>query len=584
MEAPPKSVDIKPDISILTRVLKYVRPYKRTFVITGLLTLMLAVLSPLRPMLIQYAFDNYIVTPDPYGLLIITLITIGVLLVEALTYYFYTYSSNWLGQTVISDLRQELYAHINSLRLRYFDRTPIGTLVTRVISDIETIADIFANGILVIFSDLLKVVAVVCVMLYIDWRLALISLSTIPVLMVATWMFKNGTRDSFQDVRTQVARLNAFLQEHITGMHLVQVFNREKREMEQFKEINALHRDANIRSVWYFSIFLPVVEILSAISIGLVVWWGAHQVLASEVTVGHLVAFILYIHILFRPIRELADKFNTLQMGMVSSERVFKVLDTEEFVADTGTIVPTELKGDICFDSVWFAYNGDDHVLKDISFRVKAGETVAFVGATGSGKTSIINLLGRFYEFNRGSITIDGTDIRQFQQEALRQRMAVVMQDVFLFSDTIHNNITLRNPAISRETVVQAAKDFGIHEFISRLPGGYDYNVMERGAMLSVGQRQLVSFVRAYVHDPSILILDEATSSIDTESEAIIQKALDKLTEGRTAIVIAHRLATVQKADRIIVLRQGSILETGSHDELLRNDGHYRTLFELQYT
>jgi ATP-binding cassette subfamily B protein len=584
MEAAPRTAETKADISILTRVLKYVRPYKRTFVITGLLTLMLAALSPLRPMLIQYAFDNYIVTPDPYGLLIITLITIGVLLVEALTYYFYTYSSNWLGQTVISDLRQELYAHINSLRLRYFDRTPIGTLVTRVISDIETIADIFANGILVIFSDLLKVVAVVGVMLYIDWRLALISLSTIPVLMVATWMFKNGTRDSFQDVRTQVARLNAFLQEHITGMHLVQVFNREKREMEQFKEINALHRDANIRSVWYFSIFLPVVEILSAISIGLVVWWGAHQVLASEVTVGHLVAFILYIHILFRPIRELADKFNTLQMGMVSSERVFKVLDTEEFVADTGTIVPTELKGDICFDSVWFAYNGDDHVLKDISFRVKAGETVAFVGATGSGKTSIINLLGRFYEFNRGSITIDGTDIRQFKQEPLRQRMAVVMQDVFLFSDTIHNNITLRNPAISRETVVQAAKDFGIDEFISRLPGGYDYNVMERGAMLSVGQRQLISFVRAYVHNPSILILDEATSSIDTESEAIIQKALDKLTEGRTAIVIAHRLATVQKADRIIVLRQGSILETGSHDELLRNDGHYRTLFELQYT
>ncbi len=584
MEAAPKTSDIKPDISILARVLKYVRPYKRTFVITGLLTLLLAVLSPLRPMLIQYAFDNYIVTPDPYGLLIITLITIGVLVVEALTYYFYTYSSNWLGQTVISDLRQELYAHINGLRLRYFDRTPIGTLVTRVISDIETIADIFANGILVIFSDLLKVVAVVCVMLYIDWRLTLISLSTIPVLLVATWMFKNGTRDSFQDVRTQVARLNAFLQEHITGMHLVQVFNREKREMEQFKEINALHRDANIRSVWYFSIFLPVVEILSAISIGLVVWWGAHQVLASEVTVGHLVAFILYIHILFRPIRELADKFNTLQMGMVSSERVFKVLDTEEFVADTGTIAPTELKGDIRFDSVWFAYNGDDHVLKDISFHVNAGETVAFVGATGSGKTSIINLLGRFYEFNKGSITIDDVDIRQFKQEALRQRMAVVMQDVFLFSDTIHNNITLGNPAISRETVVQAAKDFGIHEFISKLPDGYDYNVMERGAMLSVGQRQLISFVRAYVHDPSILILDEATSSIDTESEAIIQKALDKLTEGRTAIVIAHRLATVQKADRIIVLRQGTILETGSHDELLRNDGHYRTLFELQYS
>lgn len=583
MEAPPISTDIKPDNGILARVLKYVRPYKGRFIATGVLTLILAALSPIRPLLIQYAFDNYIVIPDPHGLLIITIITIGVLLLEALAYYFYTYSANWLGQTVISDLRQELYAHINSLRLRYFDRTPIGTLVTRVISDIETIADIFANGILVIFSDILKVVAVVAVMLYIDWKLALISLSTIPVLLAATWVFKNGIKSSFEDVRTQVSRLNAFLQEHITGMHLVQVFNREKREMVHFKDINARHRDAHIRSVWYFSIFLPVVEILSAVSIGLVVWWGAHQVLASEVTVGHLVAFILYIHILFRPIRELADKFNTLQMGMVSSERVFKVLDTEEFVADTGTIDTKELRGDIRFENVWFAYNGDDFVLKDISFDVKAGETLAFVGATGSGKTSIINLLGRFYEFNKGNITIDGTDIRAYRQEALRQQMAVVLQDVFLFSDTIYNNITLRNPDIGRETVMQAAKDFGIHDFISRLPGGYDYNVMERGAMLSVGQRQLISFVRAYVHNPSILILDEATSSIDTESEAIIQRALDKLTEGRTSIVIAHRLSTVQKADRIIVMRQGRILETGTHVELLRNDGHYRTLFELQY-
>lgn len=584
METPANSPELKPDIGILARVLKYVRPYRGRFVATGLLTVILAVLSPIRPLLVQYAFDNYIVIPDPQGLLVITLITIGVLLLEALTYYFYTYSANWLGQTVISDLRQELYAHINSLRLRYFDRTPIGTLVTRVISDIETIADIFANGILVIFSDVLKVVVVVGVMLWIDWKLTLVSLSTIPVLLGATWVFKNGIKSSFEDVRTQVAKLNAFLQEHITGMHLVQVFNREKREMERFKEINARHRDAHIRSVWYFSIFLPVVEILSAVSIGLVVWWGAHQVLASEVTVGHLVAFILYIHILFRPIRELADKFNTLQMGMVSSERVFKVLDTEEFVADKGTIDPEELKGDIRFEDVWFAYNGDDHVLKDISFDVKAGETVAFVGATGSGKTSIINLLGRFYEYNRGSITIDGTDIRAYRQEALRQRMAVVLQDVFLFSDTIYNNITLRNASIDRETVIEAAKEFGIHGFISRLPGGYDYNVMERGAMLSVGQRQLISFVRAYVHNPSILILDEATSSIDTESEAIIQRALDKLTEGRTSIVIAHRLSTVQKADRIIVLRQGRILETGTHDELLRADGHYRTLFELQYS
>jgi ATP-binding cassette subfamily B multidrug efflux pump len=572
------------DIGLLSRVLKYVRPYRATFWTTAFLTLAIAALSPLRPMLVQYAFDNYIVIPDPSGLLIITLVTLGVLFIEAITYYFYTYSANWLGQTVIRDIRQEVYDHISSLKLQFFDRTPIGTLVTRVISDIETIADIFANGILVIFSDMLKVVVVVGVMLYIDWKLALISLSTIPVLLVATWIFKNGIRDSFQDVRTQVARLNAFLQEHITGMHLVQVFNREEREMKRFMAINGEHRDANIRSVWYFSIFLPVVEILSAVSIGLVVWWGAHEVLAGTVTIGHLVAFILYIHILFRPIRELADKFNTLQMGMVSSERVFKVLDTDDFVADAGTIRPVEIKGDISFNKVWFAYTGDDFVLKDISFDVKAGETVAFVGATGSGKTSIINLLGRFYEFNQGSITIDGVDIRDYEQDGLRQRMAVVLQDVFLFSDTIHNNITLGNAAITRETVVQAAKDFGVHDFIEKLPGGYDYNVMERGAMLSVGQRQLISFVRAYIHNPSILILDEATSSIDTESEAIIQRALDKLTEGRTSIVIAHRLATIQKADRIIVMQKGRILESGSHDELLRNEGHYHTLFELQYT
>ena len=572
------------DIGLLSRVLKYVKPYKRTFWFTAVLTFALAGLSPLRPMLVQYAFDNYIVIPNPNGLLIITLITIGVLLIEAVAYYFYTYSANWLGQTVIRDIRQEIYDHINSLKLQYFDRTAIGTLVTRVISDIETIADIFANGILVIFSDMMKVLVVVGVMLYIDWKLALISLSTIPILLFATYIFKNGIRDSFQDVRTQVARLNAFLQEHITGMHLVQVFNREKREMDRFMAINAEHRDANVKSVWYFSIFLPVVEILSAVSIGLVVWWGAHEVLSGTVTIGHLVAFILYIHILFRPIRELADKFNTLQMGMVSSERVFKVLDTQDFVTDTGTVRPIEIKGDIRFDNVSFAYSGDDFVLNNISFDVKAGETVAFVGATGSGKTSIINLLGRFYEFNSGTITIDGIDIRDYNQDGLRQRMAVVLQDVFLFSDTIHNNITLGNTAISRETVMEAAKDFGVHDFISKLPGGYEYNVMERGAMLSVGQRQLISFVRAYVHNPSILILDEATSSIDTESEVIIQRALEKLTEGRTSIVIAHRLATIQKADRIIVMQKGRILESGSHDELLRKEGHYHTLFELQYT
>lgn len=572
------------DMDLLARVLKYVRPYKGRFIFTFVLTIVIAVLSPLRPMLIQYAFDHYIVTPDPDGLLLMTLLIIGVLLVEAITYYFYTYSANWLGQTVIKDLRTEIYDHINHLKLHYFDKTAIGTLVTRVVSDIETIADIFSNGILVIFGEILKVVAVMAVMFYVDWKLAFISLSTIPLLLVATNIFKNGIRSSFQDVRTEVSRLNAFLQEHITGMHIVQVFNREQKEMERFKAINQAHRDANIRSVWYFSIFLPVVEILSAASLGLIVWWGAREVLQAQVTIGHLVAYILYIHMLFRPIRELADKFNTLQMGMVSSERVFRVLDTHEQIEDSGTIVKDSIDGNIEFKNVWFAYKNDEYVLKDVSFKVQRGESLALVGATGSGKTSIINLLSRFYEFEKGEILIDNESVRHYPQEFLRKNIAVVLQDVFLFSDTIYRNITLGDESISIETVIQAAKDFGAHDFISELPGQYQYNVMERGAMLSVGQRQLISFIRAYVHNPTVLVLDEATSSIDTESEDTIQRALTKLMEGRTSIIIAHRLATIQKATKILVLEKGKILEIGTHQQLLENEGHYRTLFELQYS
>ena len=572
------------DMDLLSRVLKYVRPYRGRFAFTFMLTIALAVLSPLRPILIQYAFDNYIVTPNPDGLLVITLIIIGVLLVEAITYYFYTNSANWLGQTVIKDIRTEIYNHINQLKLQYFDKTAIGTLVTRVVSDIETIADIFSNGILVIFGDILKLVAVVVVMFYVDWQLALIALSTVPILLVATYIFKNGIRSSFQDVRTQVSKLNAFLQEHITGMHIVQVFNREKKEMERFKVINEKHREAHIRSVWYFSIFLPVVEILSATSLGMIVWWGSREVLQGEVTIGHLIAYILYIHMLFRPIRELADKFNTLQMGMVSSERVFRVLDTKDKIEDSGTLVNDSINGNIEFKNVWFAYKDDEYVLKDVSFKVERGESLALVGATGSGKTSIINLLSRFYEFEKGEILVDNENVRDYSKEFLRKNIAVVLQDVFLFSDTIYRNITLGDDSISVETVIQAAKDFGAHGFISELPGGYEYNVMERGAMLSVGQRQLISFIRAYVHNPTVLVLDEATSSIDTESEDIIQQALGKLMEGRTSIIIAHRLATIQKASKILVLEKGKILEIGTHQELLENDGHYRTLFELQYS
>lgn len=571
------------DIHILSRVLKYVKPYKGTFLLTLGLTIGLAALSPLRPILIQYTFDHYIVTPDPDGLLRMTLIIVAVLLFESAVYYFYTYSANWLGQTVIKDLRMEIYRHINNLKLQYFDKNAIGTLVTRAVSDIETIADIFSNGILVIFGDILKLITVIIVMFWVDWQLALISLSTIPLLLVATYIFKNGIRSSFQDVRTQVARLNAFLQEHITGMHIVQVFNREERELERFKKINAEHRDANIRSVWYFSIFLPVVEILSAASLGLILWWAADEIMAKTMTVGELVAFILYINMLFRPIRELADKFNTLQMGMVSSERVFKVLDTNDSIEENGSYIPDKLVGEIEFKNVWFAYSDEEYVLKNISFKVNKGESLALVGATGSGKTSIINLLSRFYEFQKGEILVDGRNVRDYSKEFLRKNIAVVLQDVFLFSDTVYRNITLGDDSISREKVIQAAKDFGAHQFIISLPGGYDYNVMERGAMLSVGQRQLISFIRAYVHNPTILVLDEATSSIDTESEDIIQKALGKLMEGRTSIVIAHRLATIQKAKNILVLKKGKILEMGSHQKLLENDGHYRTLFELQF-
>ena len=571
------------DLDILGRVLKYVKPYKTRFIFTFLLTIGLAMVSPLRPMLIQHTFDNYIVMPNAEGLLMMTLIIIGVLFLEAILYYFYTYSANWLGQTVIKDLRLEIYHHINSLKLQYFDKTAIGTLVTRVVSDIETIADIFSNGILVIFGDILKLVVVVAVMFYVDWQLALISLSTIPILLVATYIFKNGIRSSFQDVRTQVSRLNAFLQEHITGMHIVQVFNREKREMERFQEINAQHRDAHIRSVWYYSVFMPVVEILSATSLGLIVWWGSVRVMEGQVSLGHLIEYILFIHMLFRPIRELADKFNTLQMGVVSSERVFKVLDTKSSIEDSGTKAPAKINGNIAFKDVWFAYTDKEYVLKNISFQVPSGSMLAIVGATGSGKTSIINLLSRFYEFEKGDISVDGISVRDFSKQYLRQNIAVVLQDVFLFSDTVYRNITLGDDSITKETVIEAAKAFGAHEFISNLPNQYDYNVMERGAMLSVGQRQLISFVRAFVHNPAILVLDEATSSIDTESEDIIQKALSKLMQGRTSIVVAHRLATIQNADQILVLEKGEVLEMGSHQELLEKDGHYKTLFDLQF-
>ncbi len=572
------------DLKLFQRVFKYVKPYNKEFYFTALLVVILAILAPVRPYLIQYMIDEKVAVSDFEGVRNITLLLIGVMIFEAIIQFYQSYLANWLGQTVIKDIRVQLYRHVLSFKLKYFDRTPIGTLVTRNVSDIETISDIFAQGILVIFGDVLKLLAVIAVMLYTDWLLTLIALIPIPILIFATSIFKKVIKKAFQDVRTQVSNLNSFVQERITGMKIIQIFNREKVESAQFEVMNKKHRDAHIRTVWAYSIFFPIVEMLSASSLGLLVWWGTKGVIAGHTSLGDLIAFILYIHMLYRPIRQLADRFNTLQMGMVSSERVFKVLDTKSTIENQGEFRKEKLNGAIEFKNVWFAYVDDDYVLKDVTFEVKPGETVAFVGATGSGKTSTINLLGRFYEYQKGEIRVDGEEIRNFELENLRENMAVVLQDVFLFSDTIMNNITLNSPEISKEAVIEASKRVGAHEFISKLPGNYDYDVKERGGMLSVGQRQLISFIRAYVHQPSILILDEATSSIDTESELLIQKATDILTEGRTSIVIAHRLSTIQKADKIIVLEAGGIIEQGSHQDLLVMNGNYKKLFELQFS
>jgi len=571
------------DSKIFKRVFRYVAPYKKTFYLTGFLVILLAVLSPLRPKLIQLIVDREVKSGDMDGVLQLTLTLIGILIVEAVVQFFQTYKANWLGQNIIKDLRVELYQKVLSFKLKYFDRTPIGTLVTRAVSDIETIANIFSQGILVIFGDILKLLAVISFMFFEDWRLTLISLIPIPILILTTVLFKRIIKKAFQQVRTQVSRLNAFVQERVSGMKIIQIFNREEVEMSRFEEMNKLHRNAHIRTVWAYSIFFPVVEMLSAASLALLVWWGTKGVIAGYTSLGNLMQFILYIYMLYRPIRQLAERFNSLQMGLVSSERVFKVLDTNSFIENKGEVIKEGLKGKIEFKNVWFAYEGEDYVLKDLSFSVNPGETVAFVGATGSGKTSTINLLGRFYEFNRGEILIDGIDIRDYQLASLRRKMAVVLQDVFLFSDTIYNNITLYNSDILEQDVVAAAKKVGAHGFISKLPGGYDFDVKERGGMLSVGQRQLISFIRAYVHKPSILILDEATSSIDTESENLIQQATGIITQGRTSIVIAHRLSTIQKADKIIVLNQGEIIEQGNHQELLALNGQYKRLFELQF-
>lgn len=572
------------DSKLLSRLTKYMRPYRTIFWVSVVLTILLAAVAPALPMLIEYTLDNYILTGRYEGLNMMLLVMLLLLVAQTAIRYFHTLMTNTLGQSVIRDIRIQVFEHITNLRLKYFDNTPIGRLITRTISDLETIANIFSEGLIQIIGDLLQLVVILGVMFYTDWRLTLIVLIPMPLMIAATYVFKEAMKSAFQGVRLWVSNLNTFLQEHISGMAVIQYFAREEQEMKKFDDINKEHRNAHIRANWYFSIFFPVLEIIIAIATGLLVWYGSKQVLSDVISPGVVVAFLMYINMIFRPIRELIDKFNTLQMGMVSAERIFDVLDTDEFTPNSGTYQPEHIRGEIEFKNVWFAYNDDKWVLKDVSFKVKPGETLALVGATGAGKSSTINILSRFYEIQKGQILLDGVDIRDYELSFLRKHIATVLQDVFLFSDSVRNNITLSNKEITDEQIVGAAKRVGAYDFIMRLPGGFDYQVQERGATLSAGQAQLVSFIRALVHDPRILILDEATSSIDTETELLIQSAIDNLMEGRTSIVIAHRLSTIQKADKIIVLDKGEIKEMGSHQELLALDGYYKKLYDLQFS
>ncbi len=589
------------DFSSLKRVFAYTSPYKNRVYISIFLSIVLAVVSPLRPFFIQITVNNYIskgitdslsIKNEMMRLVIwITVLQIGLLLVETICRFYFSYVTAWLGQTVVKDLRTAVYRKILGLNLSQFDKTPIGTLTTRTINDIESINDIFSDGLIPIIADLLSIVSILAFMFFVDWRLTLICMIPFPFLILATYVFKESVNKSFIRVRNAVANLNAFVQEHITGMQVVQAFSAEEREYAKFKKINKEHRNANINAIFAYSIFFPLVEIILALSTGLLVWWGARQVLhipeqqAKELS-GKIIAFFLYLNLLFRPLRVIADKFNVLQMGMVASERVFKVLDNEDFTPPSppDAYQPTAIKGKIEFSNVSFAYVDERYVLKNISFTIQPGETVAIVGHTGSGKTSIISLLNRLYHIQHGEIRIDGVNIENYELDSLRSHIAVVLQDVFLFSGSVLDNITLRNEAIPREKVEEAAKLIGMHEFIMELPGGYDYNVMERGSTLSLGQRQLLSFIRAILYNPSILILDEATSSVDTESELLIQEAIDKLVAGRTSIVIAHRLSTIRKSSKIIVLDKGEIKETGTHDELLAMGGFYSKLHEMQFS
>jgi len=572
------------DSKLMRRLLSFVKPYKKYVVAAIFMNVVVAALGPLRPYLTKIAIDDYIVNDNYEGLLTISAILFATLIFQAIIQYFLTYYTQLMGQNIIYDLRVKLFAHVQKLALKYFDKTPIGRLVTRVTNDVESLNELFSSGIVMIFSDVFIIIWILIFMFSMEWELTLVSLSVLPFLIYATFLFRRKVRESYRDVRFQLARLNSFTQEHITGMSIIQLFSRERNENANFAEINGAHKTANINSIFYYAIFYPIVEILSSGAIALIIWYGGGNVIQGTMTIGVLFAFIQYTEMFFRPIRDLSEKYNIMQTAMASSERIFKLLDNDTIIKNPiEPITINNFKGNVDFKNVWFAYNNDEYVLKDISFSVNEGETVAIVGATGAGKSSIINLLNRFYDINKGGILVDGTDLREISKEDLRNHISIVLQDIFLFSGTIASNINLGDSTISKEQIIKAAKTVGAHGFISKLPNQYDAVVMEKGATLSVGQKQLISFARALVFNPQILILDEATSSVDTETELLIQQAIEKLLKGRTSIVIAHRLSTIQNSDKIIVLHKGEIKEVGTHQQLLNKRGIYYKLYQLQY-
>ncbi|MBC6998205.1 ABC transporter ATP-binding protein [Cytophaga sp. FL35] len=573
------------DVRLFRRLMAHTRPYRLTFYGVALAAILLSAFAVMIPYIVQKIIDNAILEPNGEKLLNLSVIMLVVLLGQVICQLLFNYYANWLGESVIKDVRINLFRHMLGFRMKYFDTSSLGVLVTRAVADMQRIGEIFSQGFFMIVADLLKMFAAAGMMLYLNWKLALIVFAILPVILYATRLFQKAMKVAFIDVRAEVSNLNSFVQERLTGMKIVQLFTREKIESDNFRVINEKHQNAWLKTVWYNSIFFPIAEIVSSVAIGLVVWYGGLQNVANITAdlAGTIFAFIMYIEILFRPLRQIADKFNTLQMGMVAANRVFKILDTQSNIQDVGEIEKENVSGNLTFSDVRFGYLEDEEVLHGISFEVKAGETVAIVGATGAGKSTIINLLNRFYEINSGSILVDGINIRDFKLSSLRAQIAVVLQDVFLFADTIENNISLKNPSVSLEQIIAAANEIGVDEFITSLPGGYQYNVKERGTMLSSGQRQLIAFLRAYVSDPSILVLDEATSSVDTYSEQLIQRATEKITEGRTSIIIAHRLATIKKADKIIVMDAGKIVETGTHKQLLKQGGYYSKLYEAQF-